>query len=188
MNFDVNIYLKKISTYVKISLRKLKDGDYMTVADRIRQKREELHLSQEELARKIGNKDKSTISKIEKSGNDISMKNIKRISEALGVSSQYLMGWEESSKELRKEIIHNEFLISEAKLKGNKELLKELQEKGDYLSYKYSQQYDNYLATKFEDNSEKEEKTQKALELYDKIEKADPNIREAILSLLKGVQ
>ena len=28
----------------------------------------------------------------------------------------------------------------------------------------------------------------KAVELYDKIEKAEPNIKEAILSLLKGVQ
>ena len=63
----------------------------MTVADRIRFKREELNLSQEELAKKIGNKDKSTISKIEKSGNDITMKNIQRIADALGVSSQYLL-------------------------------------------------------------------------------------------------
>ena len=67
----------------------------MTVADRIRLKREELNLSQDELAKKIGCKDKSTISKIEKSGNDITMKNIQRIADALGVTSQYLMGWEE---------------------------------------------------------------------------------------------
>ena len=67
----------------------------MTVADRIKLKREELNMSQEELAQKIGNKDKSTISKIEKSGNDITMKNIQRIANALGVTSQYLMGWEE---------------------------------------------------------------------------------------------
>lgn len=69
----------------------------MTVADRIRLKREELNLSQEELAKKIGNKDKSTISKIEKSGNDITMKNIQRIADALGVTSQYLMGWTEDT-------------------------------------------------------------------------------------------
>ena len=68
----------------------------MTVADRIKLKREELKLSQEELAIRIGNKDKSTISKIEKSGNDITMKNIQRIAKALGVTSQYLMGWEET--------------------------------------------------------------------------------------------
>lgn len=68
----------------------------MTVADRIKLKREELKLSQEELAIRIGNKDKSTISKIEKSGNDITMKNIQRIANALGVTSQYLMGWEET--------------------------------------------------------------------------------------------
>ena len=68
----------------------------MTVADRIRLKREELNLSQDELAKKIGCKDKSTISKIEKSGNDITMKNIQRIADALGTTSQYLMGWGET--------------------------------------------------------------------------------------------
>ena len=66
----------------------------MTVADRIRIEREKLNLSQDELARKLGNKDKSTICKIEKSGNNITMKNIKRIADALGVSLNYLAGKE----------------------------------------------------------------------------------------------
>ena len=66
----------------------------MTVADRIRLKREELNLSQEELAKRIGTKDKSSISKIEKSGDHITMKNVQRIADALGVTSQYLLGWD----------------------------------------------------------------------------------------------
>ena len=66
----------------------------MTVADRIRNKRCDLQLSQEELAKRANYSDKTRISKIENSGDDISMKQIKRIAEALGVTTAYLMGWE----------------------------------------------------------------------------------------------
>ena len=67
----------------------------MTVADRIKELRTEKGITQTELAKRLGNKDKSTISKIESKGNDISLKDIKRIAEALGTTSAYLMGWEE---------------------------------------------------------------------------------------------
>ena len=66
----------------------------MTIAERIRLKRHELQLSQTELAERADYCDKTRISKIENSGNDISMKQVKRIAKALGVSSAYLMGWE----------------------------------------------------------------------------------------------
>lgn len=66
----------------------------MTVADRIREKRLEIGLSQDELAKRLGYRDKTSISKIENSGDDISMKKIARVAAALGVTSAYLMGWE----------------------------------------------------------------------------------------------
>ena len=167
----------------------------MTVADRIKQRRKELNLSQEELAKKIGKKDKSSISKIEKSGNDISMKNIRKIAQALGVSSQYLLGWEELSKELRVEILANEFELAQAKSDGNKELMKELEEKGDYLSAKFAKKYDMYLSSKYDnqdifvnDDSKQDNITKKALEMYNLYEKADPRIKAAVESLLKGPQ
>lgn len=71
----------------------------MTVADRIRDKRNELGISQSELARRIGTKDRSTISQIENSGDNITMKNIIRIAEALNVTPHYLMGWDDEKKE-----------------------------------------------------------------------------------------
>ena len=70
----------------------------MTVAERIRNLRMELGISQAELATKIGNKDKSTISKIESKGNDISLKDISRIADALYTTPSYLMGWDEPTK------------------------------------------------------------------------------------------
>lgn len=69
----------------------------MTVADRIKNKRLELNMTQKELSDKIGTKDRSSISKIETKGDDISMKDIVRISEALNVTPQYLLGWEDES-------------------------------------------------------------------------------------------
>lgn len=66
----------------------------MTVADRIKYRREELGYTQSELADKVGYSDKTSISKIENSGNDISMKKLRKIADALSVSVSYLMGWE----------------------------------------------------------------------------------------------
>lgn len=76
----------------------------MTVGERIRQKRCELDMSQTELAKRANYCDKSRISKIENSGNDISMKQVRRIADALGVSTAYLMGWEEQLKEFSEEV------------------------------------------------------------------------------------
>lgn len=67
----------------------------MTVADRIREKRLERDLSQADLARLANYSDKTAISKIENAGNDITMKQVRRIAKALGVTDAYLMGWEE---------------------------------------------------------------------------------------------
>ena len=66
----------------------------MTIADRIKNKRLEKSWSQTDLAVKAGYYDKTTVSKIEHSGNDISMKQVKRIAAALNVTPEYLMGWE----------------------------------------------------------------------------------------------
>lgn len=70
----------------------------MTIADRIRITREKLNLSQEALAKRCGYADKTSISKIENSGDDITLKKIKRIADALGISHSYLMGWDEDGE------------------------------------------------------------------------------------------
>lgn len=65
----------------------------MTIADRVRNRREQLGLSQEELAKRMGYSGKSSISKIESSGNDITLKKMKKLSKALNVSIEYLAGF-----------------------------------------------------------------------------------------------
>lgn len=80
----------------------------MTVADRIRDKRKEMGLSQDDLARMMGYKDKTSISKIENSGNDISMKKIDKIAKVLDTTPEILMGWEkeEQYERIRKYASH----------------------------------------------------------------------------------
>lgn len=71
----------------------------MGIGDRIKNRREELGLSQDELAEKMGYKSRSTIAKIEKGVNDVSQKTIVKFAEALSTSVADLMGWiEEDTK------------------------------------------------------------------------------------------
>ena len=60
---------------------------------RIRQRRETLGLSQEELAKKLGYKSRSSINKIEKGENDIPISKVIAFAEALNTTPEYLMGW-----------------------------------------------------------------------------------------------
>lgn len=70
----------------------------MTVADKVRHLREKLGMSQEQLAHKMGLKSRSSITRIEKAGDDITLKDVERLSKALGCSPLYLMGWDDENK------------------------------------------------------------------------------------------
>ena len=61
----------------------------------IKKRREQLGISQQELAEAIGYKGKSMISQIEKGDVDLPSSMITKIAEALKCSESYLMGWEE---------------------------------------------------------------------------------------------
>ena len=98
----------------------------MTIGERIKQKRQELQLSQTELAVRANYYDKTAISKIEHAGNDISMKQVRRIADALGVSSAYLMGWEadkeENPEKYQQEMIQRAMTYYEAYKKATPEI------------------------------------------------------------------
>lgn len=61
---------------------------------RIRFKREEAGMTQEELATKLGYKSKTTIAKIESGANDIVQSKVVMFAQALETTVSYLMGWE----------------------------------------------------------------------------------------------
>lgn len=65
----------------------------MALADRVKLKRKEMGLTQEELAHRMGYKSRVSVNKIEM-GRPITQKIIVRLADALDTSPSYLMGWE----------------------------------------------------------------------------------------------
>ena len=70
-----------------------------TIGDRIKDRRIELGLSQEDLARRLGYKSRSSINKIELDGQQLPQTKIADFARALYVSPSYLMGWDEGTAE-----------------------------------------------------------------------------------------
>jgi len=68
--------------------------------ERIKKKRIELEMTQDELAKKTGFTSRSSISKIESGENDIPQSRVIDFAKALKVSPGYLMGWEEEHKKV----------------------------------------------------------------------------------------
>lgn len=75
---------------------------------RIRRRREELDMSQDELAQKLGYKSRSSIYKIEKGINDIPQSKIVAFAESLNTTPEYLMGWETEQAQRTVELTDNE--------------------------------------------------------------------------------
>lgn len=71
----------------------------------IKKRREELGISQEELARLAGYTSRSSIAKIEKGEVDLSIKKINQISNALQIPSHDLVGWDEGLELVDTDII-----------------------------------------------------------------------------------
>lgn len=65
-----------------------------TVGDRIREKREELGMTQEELSKKLGYKSRSSVNKME-NARELPLKKVTMMADVLGCSPSYLMGWDE---------------------------------------------------------------------------------------------
>lgn len=68
----------------------------MTTGDRIRIRREELGMTQEELAEKIGYKSRTSINKIEMNSQNLTQSKIKQVADVLRTSPAYIMGWEDA--------------------------------------------------------------------------------------------
>lgn len=64
------------------------------IGKRIREKRESIGMTQEELAAKLGYKNKSSIAKIEIGANDIVQSKVVEFAKALDTTVAYLMGWD----------------------------------------------------------------------------------------------
>ena len=70
----------------------------MSIASRIRARRIELKMSQDELAQKLGYRSRSSINKIELGHHNLTQSKIKAIADALDTTPSYIMGWEDYDK------------------------------------------------------------------------------------------
>lgn len=77
------------------------------IGTRIREKREAIGMTQEELASRLGYKNKSSIAKIETGTNDIVQSKVVEFATILNTTVAYLMGWENSSESTNSRNIQN---------------------------------------------------------------------------------
>lgn len=71
-----------------------KAGEKM-IGNKIKTRRKELNITQEELAKMTGYTTRSTINKIEQEINDIPLSKVSVFAKALNTTPSYLMGWED---------------------------------------------------------------------------------------------
>lgn len=83
----------------------------MKIGDRIRIRREELEMSQDELARILGYKSRSSINKIEKDASGLPQTKISDIAKALLTTPAYIMGWDANASEI--DALHSQMLKDE---------------------------------------------------------------------------
>ena len=112
----------------------------MTVGDRIRRRREELEMSQDELAKRLGYKSRSSINKIERDASGLPQRKIADIAKALQTTPGYIMGWveKETSKKIDittdviirmerdrdfSELVQKLYTLDNEKIKGVKAML-----------------------------------------------------------------
>ena len=70
-----------------------------TIGERIKKRREELNMTQAELARILGYKSRTSVYKMELGERGLPQKKIKQLAEALHTTPEYIMGWEEKPKD-----------------------------------------------------------------------------------------
>lgn len=77
----------------------------MSIGDKIKKRREELGLTQDELARRLGYTSRSTINKVELGKNDVTQSKIAEYAAALSTTSAYLLDLSESFTEINSSVL-----------------------------------------------------------------------------------
>lgn len=77
----------------------------MEVGERIKQRREELKMTQDELAQKVGYTSRSSVAKVEANANGMVQSKLVAFANALQTTPAYLLGWDDESSEKKNDII-----------------------------------------------------------------------------------
>jgi transcriptional regulator with XRE-family HTH domain len=89
----------------------------MNVGDRIKKRRLELGMTQEELSIKAGYKSRSSINKIENS-RDLPLPKVQEVARILDCSPSYLLGWEDANSIIETAKTDVELSLMEDRLKA----------------------------------------------------------------------
>lgn len=92
----------------------------MEVGERIKQRREELKMTQDELAQKVGYTSRSSVAKVEANANGMVQSKLVAFANALQTTPAYLLGWDDEDAEKKNDAITDIIL----KLRSDSELLK----------------------------------------------------------------
>ena len=92
------------------------------INSKIKKRRQQLGMSQEELAKKLGCESRSSINKIEKGHNDIPRVKVKDFAKALDLPAEYLMGFGENERS------KGEYQMSNTEVRITESLFQKLQE------------------------------------------------------------
>lgn len=143
---------KEKSSKIMQYYEQLNDIATADVGRRIKEQREAIGMTQGELAKKLGYKNKSTIGKIETGINDIVLSKLVEFANALQTSVAYLMGWndEEQPKEEPPKIMQYYELLNDIGKHKATEQVKILTEVPRYLkedsSYVNAAHADDYMS------------------------------------------
>ena len=74
----------------------------MEIGERIKLRREELGMSQDELAKKVGYTSRSSVAKVETNANGMVQSKVVAFAKALQTTPAYLMGWVEDEQKEKK--------------------------------------------------------------------------------------
>lgn len=107
----------------------------MHIGDRIKARREQLGITQVELARKMGYTNHTTISKVESGKNDITQSTIVKYAKALDTTPAYLMGWEEPEMDFILKLHGDDFILSY--MKAPREVQESIQAYGQFMMEKW---------------------------------------------------
>ena len=102
------------------------------IGTKIASRRKELSMTQEELAKKMGYKSKSTINKIELGVNDIPQSKVVKFAKALDTTPGYLMGWHENEETSQKIDATTDILIRMEKDKIFSNLVQKIYTDNDF--------------------------------------------------------
>ena len=92
----------------------------MEVGERIKIRREQLNMTQSELAKKVGYTSRSSVAKVEANANGMVQSKLTAFAEALQTTPAYLLGWDEETPNKNEDAVSDIF----AKIYTNEKIQK----------------------------------------------------------------